>query len=545
MLRVNPLKWVWPESDVAKGRPPRRFEWFGKQLEAIDVQRSRPLFLFGAGNRAGKSEWAVRKTIGTALGVDYALMHTLPQDPSTWLLGKAKTIWAVTTTYADSRETQQRLVWERTPRCLIEKGYRYLPKTGFYNNLLVFKNGSRIVFKTAEQGLETFERESIDLAWIDEWIPAVYINALMVRCADRAGQVIITTWPRDPEIQDIFVEGRGAPGLEQKLGKQDVGAVWGGMEDNPLVPRDYIKLLLRKLPPDEAAGRIYGKFAFKSGLVYADFVERVHLESGELPLATDWTRFEAIDPGWDNPCAVLFGGVDSSGIVHCYDEIYERHRTVGELAALIFAKRWEHAGALTPAEVLEFRRRTLRQPGEQWDTPDAVERAHESIRETLDAWRRRCGDCRPRLTVCDEYGKQVNQSMTGSLIAQLGRFGITAVPASNRNREAQRARVRDMLRPIEGLVRLRIDWRCEWLRWELAHFRHKDKDDATGEHLGDRERVIDANNHLCAALEYLLDADPKYRPPEAAPAPPGSLLDMHERFVEAPKRGKDSWRRRG
>jgi hypothetical protein len=319
------------------------------------------------------------------------------------------------------------------------------------------------------------------------------------------------------------------------------------MRDNVYLAQSEIEFLERTLPPDERVFRVAGRFARKQGLVYADYHADVHDEHFEPPLPYDWltNRYEVIDPGWRNPCAVLFAALDGADVVHVYDEVYARERTVGEIAAAIYLKRWAWAGKLPAARALEFERlaglerAAVDEPlatTQEWMEQDR--RLHQLLR----AWRGELGELPARVTLCDEYGAQHYQSGPVSFISQLAEFGVRAAPARNAGKEAQRTALRSWLRPMNGLVRLRIGSRCPWTRWELRHHRYDKPDAELGEYRGDKERVVEVHNHTLACLEYLAAHAPRYVPLEAEPAPVGTVLRRHQELAAARGSG---WRSRG
>jgi len=559
----NPLKWVTPPGASAK---PHLFEWMPKQREACEKfapgmfempptydvfaggskgeLRTKKIFGYLAGNRAGKTEWAVRIVIGAALGLNPARLHELPQDPRSWPLGPKRLIWPITTTKEKSRETQQRYVWERIPHCLIQGNTSWNSKSGFHNNVLPLVNGTRLVFRSAEQDIRTFEGDPVHLVWPDEAIDLRFILASIKRLADHQGPLIWTSWPSTPELKDVFFE-RQLDADSPKLPAEEVGYVQAGMADNIYLAPDEVAMQTMLTDPLEVAGRIFGQFAFTEGLVYPMFHELTHVK-GETryPIPDDWTRDEAIDPGWDNPCAVLFTCVDKAGVRGVYDEIYVRHRTVGEIAALIYGARWKHAGKLSAAELEEFLQLTAPLAGDSGGTLAAAATAETRIKTIVDRYRARCGDCSPRRTVVDEYSQQRDQAKPVNFISQLRGFGIVAEPASNQDKPGQRAKVREQLRPLDGIVRLWFAWNCEKLRWEFKHHRMKRKHADLKEYLGDREEVLDGNNHALSCLEYWLATDPQYVPLEKRPAPPGSIMARHQE-LERKRKASGSWKNLG
>lgn len=493
-------------------------------------------------NRLGKTVAAAGMTAGCAIGVPPLRWAELPGDVTQWTLGPPRRIWCITTTHEKSRTIQQRALWERIPRRWWRNEWRG-DASGFHNGVGLLRNGSSLGFKSSEQKLTEFESDTLDLVWIDETVPHEYFLAALPRLVDRRGQLIWTTIPDAPELHELFVQRRLSASAEP-MPAESIGWITGAMRENPHLHPEEVALLEAALPAYERDLRIRGQFVVVQGLVYEDFRDALHLESVEWPVPADWTRYEAIDPGWRNPCAVLFAGVDSLGGLHLYDEIYERQRTVGEIAALIWLKRWTHRGLLSADEIATLTRLAQRRP---LDTPEDV-RAHAAadaeLRAVLEDWRRRKGDWRPRLTLIDEAGGQRDQAKPVPAIELFRQFGIVGRPASNAQKREQRLAVRQYLRPLAGRIRLRVNYDCRWLRYEFAHFRMADARDAGGEYAGDVERVEPRHNHLMACLEYLVDARPTWQPPEAAP-PSGTVARNALDAERREQRREKPWHRRG
>jgi hypothetical protein len=392
------------------------------------------------------------------LGIDPLRLGALPTDPAAWALGPPRVAWAITPTWEKSRDAQQRELAACIPPALMKT--RYHQTSGFHNNICVLTNGSRIVFKTAEQALETFESNAIHLAWIDENIPLSYIRATLVRLTDHRGPLWITVWPGYGDIVDLFLHGRAAAGSSDTIPEQDRAYLFAAMLDNPHLSPAEITLLEKMMPAHERLARVMGRPTQTRGLVYGDYRENLHCETFEPPLPADWTLYEAIDPGWANPCAVLFAAVDPRGVLHCYDEIYERYRTVGEIAAMIFLRRWLNRGLMLPAEVEQFQQLT------KFDAfaedPEEQIRRDAKLLGVVQQWRARKGDCKPRMVVIDEAGKQRDQAKPVSVLRQFERFGIRPELAKNADKDGQRDMVRERLRPMDGLIRLKLAWRLQW-----------------------------------------------------------------------------------
>lgn len=515
-MRANPLAWI------ESGGRIKRLRWTPKQQEAWAKWNAgcKVLGVIGA-NQFGKSIFGAALTAWMALSIAPDKWLGLTPPATRWKLGPPKLIWNVTISSEKSRDGQQLELWNRIPRDLFKN--RWNETTGFHNGVAVLKNGTRIVFKSSEQDVGTFEADKIDFCWIDEAIPLTYFLAVLPRTVAKKARILITAIFQESWLDDLFVQRKLHPDMKEAFDTDAIAYIGGTMRDNPHLSAAEIRLLELTMPAAERLLRIEGKVARKQSLVYGDFNEAIHGMHIHAPLSRGQAdnRFEAIDPGWDNPCAVVFGFMGPGNVYHLYDEIYRRQRTVGEIASEIYLRRWIWAGLMTPTEIAEYLRLTDSGVESGLDS-DALQARNRTLKQIIDAWRRTKGDCRPRVVLADEYGNQRDQAKPSSFIQQLGEFGIFAQPCSNANRMGQRQMVREALMPIDGTPRLKIDTqRCVHGLWEFQHHKSATPSAELGEHKGDREAVIDGHNHFLSAVEYAVSRKLRYVPPAMREQWPG------------------------
>jgi hypothetical protein len=129
-------------------------------------------------------------------------------------------------------------------------------------------------------------------------------------------------------------------------GKFSVEVFRFGLLDNEYMSRAAVNELIAKYEddPEEYEVRIKGNFALLGTRVYGEFQKRgVHgIMSNEITIDSDWTRYVAIDPGYQT-CAVLFCAVPPPGNPWeghhvIYDELYIR-RSSGPLLAARMAEK--------------------------------------------------------------------------------------------------------------------------------------------------------------------------------------------------------------
>lgn len=129
--------------------------------------------------------------------------------------------------------------------------YRWLPKTkeirfakfseqrGFLHKIIIFENGSKIRFKTYEQGWESFQGASKNIIHLDEEPPEEIVNECKARLMDRNGMLIRTMTPlngitytydemivnpnRDSEVQYFYFDSEFNPHINKEARDRILG----------------------------------------------------------------------------------------------------------------------------------------------------------------------------------------------------------------------------------------------------------------------------------------------------------------------------------
>lgn len=150
---------------------------------------------------------------------------------------------------------------------------------------------------------------------------------------------------RDQEAAiDMLARGEPPP-------KTAVDVFRFGLLDNRFMSTASINELIAKYEddPDEYEVRIKGNFALLGTRVYGEFQKRgVHsIQSADITIDSDWTRYIAIDPGYQT-CAVLFCAIPPpeskwAGYEVIYDELYIHRANATVLAAKIVEKLGYHS----------------------------------------------------------------------------------------------------------------------------------------------------------------------------------------------------------
>ena len=117
---------------------------------------------------------------------------------------------------------------------------------------------------------------------------------------------------------------------ERKLGR----LITTNTFDNEVnLPADYIPGL-KMLPEKLQRIHLYGSDEESEGLVFDEFKRGEHtIDPFDVPQG--WERIVALDHGFTNPTAVLWGAVDHDGKIYIYDEHYEKETLVSGHAQAI------------------------------------------------------------------------------------------------------------------------------------------------------------------------------------------------------------------
>jgi hypothetical protein len=271
--------------------------------------------LFG-GNRSGKSE--------SCIGYDLCAF-ALGIHPYRWTLPES-TIWAV----ADSWPLVGKLLWQEKirdylPACQIKK-IIWHNRADEIPREIQLHNRNRIECKAGEQGRKAFEGRAVDAIYQDEQIKSDSegINTEMeARLMDRNGFFAGSMTPIRPQ-----------PWLEDRVTELPEGdeVFYANLNDNRKSRGGYIDdkeidLMISRWPVEVQTTRIEGHFAAFLGAVYKTFNRRVHVcEPFKIP--KDWTRYRAIDWGFNNPLCCLWAARDNDKCWYIYNEHHEAQRTL-------------------------------------------------------------------------------------------------------------------------------------------------------------------------------------------------------------------------
>ena len=471
-LKANPLRLI---RHPTQGIIPLRL--FKKQLEFVErFERVQKLMGWVGPNRVGKSLVASSICVSTATGWPISSWCNLPWDLRGVPMGPPVAIGCITVSKGKSIDGQQKYLAERIPDWMLTSR-PWNKRTGFggSNCSITLRNGSTFDFLSDLQRDQQFEAFSWKLVWIDEAVDEWVMERIYSRLVDFGGKAIITALLEKAWLDRLLnlrlpssdSNVPAPPGLIDNLSEST-------MFDNELLARQSIQetiALLGGAESRQARMRVWGQNVMREGLVFDTYDPLLH----ELPalevVPANWTKWEGADPGYANPFGWLFIAIDPGGVVHVVRELYEKRSLVPDMAAKVkkMRKAIGYAEPVRPAII-----------------DPAADEEHE--------WGKKKVSVRRELNEC-------------GIVTLPGEAGPGSVDAGNQ-----------LIRAYLAAGKLKIHANCQWMKFEFHNYREGPRDKATGEYLNDKEKVIDAHNHLIAALRYFFTAMPHYVPPSAVPS---------------------------
>ena len=286
-----------------------------------------------AGNRSGKTLGGWARTFKLATNTLPGINVPVPNVQ-----------WIVSLTGERQREVIQPTIREWWPGAHIqEKNIHYSYKKVW--DYIDMNNGSRLVFKSNEQGREAFQGSSILGGWFDEEPNEGVYEETFTRTVDQDGYIWITATPLlgMTWFYDRIYE-------EAKKGNPEVKVFTASMYDNPALSQKAIEAYIANIP-DEAQkeSRIHGKFLHMEGLIYKNFDEdRIVVD--ELPKEVYDEETSEVNGALDAYCgidtgrcfAAVLGVVDLKGMVWHLETYYAEDLPIKTHASKIRAmcKKW-------------------------------------------------------------------------------------------------------------------------------------------------------------------------------------------------------------
>lgn len=192
---------------------------------------------------------------------------------------------------------------------------------------LNFANDSFIEFMSADQELDKFAGTSRHLIHFDEEPPSDVWEENKARIIDTGGSMMLTmtpllglTWVYD----DLY----------EKRDEDNITVVTVGMDENPYLSPLEVEAFLSGLSADQRKARGEGKFVAIGGLIFKKFSPQTHVVEPFIP-PKDWTWYQSLDHGINNPTAILWHAVSPTGNIVTFSESYAGDLTLEQHAATI------------------------------------------------------------------------------------------------------------------------------------------------------------------------------------------------------------------
>lgn len=438
-----------------------------KQLAFHKCTR-RNRWVFG-GNRSGKTECGAVEVVWMLRG-----NHPYRQNR------RDVKGWAVSLTQKVQREVSQAKILDYLrpdwiESVVMDSGRASSPKTGIIDTIAVknvFGGISTLCFKSCEMGREKFQGASLDFVWFDEEPPEDIYDECCMRVIDRKGDVFGTMTPLKgmTYVYDrIYMNSACDPEIWHETME------WA---DNPYLDEGEIARASSCLDEASLESRRYGKFAAKSGLVYPEFDESVHvIEPFDIPRS--WQNRLSIDPGLNNPTACHWYAVDGDGVVFVVAEHYESGKSVDYHAARI----------KEISDLLSWKK-------------DSFNRVEALI---------------------DSAANQQTLASSASVSRLFSELGIAVNPKVNKNLFAGIARVKQYLKGENGVPKIRIFRNCVNLIRELKTYRW-----------GEGDTPVKREDHCLDELRYFIMTLPE--PTKPLPEKKSDQLLFKEKLMK--KRGR-------
>lgn len=208
--------------------------------------------------------------------------------------------------------------------------------------ILTLNNGSTMEFMSYEQEWEKFAGTSRHFVWFDEEPPESIFKECCVRLIDTDGDWWMTMTPL------IEMSWSYSTLYEPTVnGHIDwIEIFTGDTTDNPHVKEEAFTRLTSIMSDEEKKTRKTGVYISHTGLVYGESFSRSRNVIPDITkserfsiLRTEWSHFQTMDHGYNNPTAILFAAYDNDGRIIIYDEIYKNKTIIRDLAAMWHERR--------------------------------------------------------------------------------------------------------------------------------------------------------------------------------------------------------------
>ena len=311
-------------------------------LKADKLLKEKSLLMILGGNRSGKTEVAGKRVVQSALNNPNSI------------------IWCLQTTYENSVQMQQKVIWKYIPKELKNvkrdkvTNISYSQKRGFSDGKLVFPNGSEVVFRNYSQDISTIEGGEIGCMnptegvphlhnigfWADELIPQAWLDTLLFRLVTRDAVGILTFTPiegysptvkeylngarTEEDIEADLIKGLRVPIVQQPK-RKDSKIIYFHTKDNPYGGYDRIVKTLDGAHRDDILCRAYGVPSKPMAGKFPKFSDKHNVvKHSEIPFIkdkkSDVTHYMVIDPSGAKPWFMSWFGVTPMGEIYQWAE---------------------------------------------------------------------------------------------------------------------------------------------------------------------------------------------------------------------------------
>ena len=285
--------------------------------------------LITGGNRSGKTYGGERELVAHLTGIYNGMpeCYKFNKPINCWVVGKTCTAVADTIQRDLLGDPEQNLRGLLHPSLIKSKkksGNSEMYRTIYIHH--ISGGSSKVVFKTFEEGRETFQGTKKDLILMDEEPPfSIYQECKMRTMAtddEFRGMIIVCSTPLKgySSFFNYFMDDRHPEETKDSIWHAHI--TWN---DAYHLPEGEKKRLLAGMSPHEIEARTKGIPWPGSGLVYPVPEHLLICDPFEIP--DHWARVYAIDFGWLHP-AFLFGAHDrDNDTLYLYAEYSVPERT--------------------------------------------------------------------------------------------------------------------------------------------------------------------------------------------------------------------------
>lgn len=261
------------------------------------------------GNRVGKTEGCAQEVARYVTGEKSKV--DLPIE-----------IWCACPSYDLQKETTQKKLEKYIPKHKI-KHITYV-KAGTWGEVEMI-DGTKINFKSYEQGREKFQGAGKRLIWFDEEPPHDIWEECTVRAEAGIPLDIIMSMTPIKGMTWVYDE------LFMQTNNKELFISEASWDDNPYLDERQKELMGMNKSDEAIQVRKFGKFVQRVGLVCNWWDRDKNLM--EYDTTPPYDYYEVLDGGFSDPAAWLLIGMDRDGDVHVVDGFREKGLSDGEIVS--------------------------------------------------------------------------------------------------------------------------------------------------------------------------------------------------------------------